>query len=323
MGRKKKGAERVEKLTEMINEELGTAEVTNFYSDMDNNALAQIKQNCEEEVASPLCGEWSPKAIGDEPMEKYLDELVSGVTPLETPLLKNGEGGCEGITENDGEAVPMMHEPKWTDYVMKQFVQGELVNGHPTAAGLRRVAELLLGTIKKSRVQIIQSPSDGNGMCAVAEYTVEIDCVLDSYGSEPRVFTAAADAHPGNTDEKFAIYPTALAETRAKGRAFREALRLSKCAAEEMYAVPEDEGEAEGKISKSQISFLDMLAARLGLDAWGFVNMGKTKYAKISDVPYETAQKMAKTLSDWQRQPEKIPEQLRGGYADDWSEKHR
>ena len=329
MGRKKKGAAMPEKVMEMVNQELKDLcgpdgqtyvieteqelntpkEETHFFSDMDN-AL--------ENIARRKAAQAQEESVAEEPMEQYLNDLVAGqITPCndfdgEPTSLPDGRDETE-------EPIPAMSSPEWTEYVMSKFVDGEIVNSHPTASGLRRVTELLLGPIVRSSVKIVQTPNQDNGMHAVAEYTVGIQ-----YDFEVREFTAAADANLLNTDAKFSIYPTALAETRAKGRAFREALRLSKCAAEEVYVVPEDEDEKAGRITASQISFLDMLASpqRLNVDVWSLIN-SKKRYEKLSDISYTDAQKMCKRLSDLQRTPQEIPEFARGKYKENWAEAHK
>ena len=62
----------------------------------------------------------------------------------------------EGIKEDEymeqqEDLMPAYGSEDWNEYVMSKFENGELFDGNPTCAGLRRVAEELLGTIVVSR----------------------------------------------------------------------------------------------------------------------------------------------------------------------------
>ena len=52
--------------------------------------------------------------------------------------------------------IPDMLSPEWNDYVMKFFTDKELIDGNPLTAGLRRVAEMLIGEIISSRPVDVQ-----------------------------------------------------------------------------------------------------------------------------------------------------------------------
>ena len=69
------------------------------------------------------------------------------------------------------KTIPDYLSPEWDAYVMEQFAPHELMDGHPNAAGLRRVAELLLGPIIESGpTQVF--PSEGNGPTRAPLYLV-------------------------------------------------------------------------------------------------------------------------------------------------------
>jgi len=79
-----------------------------------------------------------------------------------------------------------------------------------------------------------------------------------------KTFTGLADASPDNCTDEFGRFPVAMAETRAKGRAFRAALRLRRVvAAEEVAGMPLD-GESldEQAIQVGQVNIISMLAER-------------------------------------------------------------
>ena len=58
--------------------------------------------------------------------------------------------------------APDYLSPEWDAYVMSQFEPNELIDGYPNVAGLRRVAELLLGPILESGPSQV-FPVVGNG----------------------------------------------------------------------------------------------------------------------------------------------------------------
>lgn len=263
------------------------------------------------------------RQLAEDPAEALLDQIQieepqSGLL-LDFPLPEKND--IEGPQE---DVRPLMSEPEWSDYVMKHFTPDELVNGHPKVDGLRRVTELLLGPVVQGMVRVIEGPKQINNWTAVCEYTVTIESVYESDYGKIRVFNSAADAGPHNSDKQFSKFPTALAETRARGRAYREALRLNKCAAEELVKVPVDEAEERGVISKGQTTFIDMMCQRMNLDAIGFINYWikekvKKKYDRIRDIESVHVSNMNEQLSNWQRNIEEVPEGL-FGYKSGWNE---
>jgi hypothetical protein len=65
--------------------------------------------------------------------------------------------------EKERDNIPSYGSQEWHDYIMSKFETKELIDGNPTCAGLRRVAEDVLGSIVISRpVQIFPS-LDPNG----------------------------------------------------------------------------------------------------------------------------------------------------------------
>src|SRR6185503_15971700 len=73
--------------------------------------------------------------------------------------------------------------------------------------------------------ELVQVPTKGNGMVAIA--TAE---VTTSKG----VFTAIGDADPENVGRKIAPHIIRMAETRAKGRALRDAVNIGVVCLDEL-----------------------------------------------------------------------------------------
>tara|TARA_R100000005_G_C4990625_1_gene198081 strand:- start:575 stop:1342 length:768 start_codon:yes stop_codon:yes gene_type:complete len=240
----------------------------------------------------------------------------------------------EGIKEDEymeqqEDLMPAYGSEDWNEYVMSKFENGELFDGNPTCAGLRRVAEELLGTIVVSRPSQVfpATESDGPGRA-----TVVFEVVIDWMDSgQMRTFADVADVWHGNTDDLFCAHPAATASTRAEGRALRKALKVKCLAAEELtrkkdvesivrqtVQTPTDgEWKEEDAISTPQINFVDAKCKQLNIDVMGFVNSGTDSYETIKDVSKKTASKMLGVLNEYQNKSKDIPENILG-YDTNW-----
>lgn len=218
------------------------------------------------------------------------------------------------------KTIPSYLSPEWHDYVMTFFSQNELMDGNPTTAGLRRVAELLLGEIVSSKpIETFPVKENGPGRATVV-YEVQFDWKLVpgdvSAGSTGKIRTYAdvADVWHGNTDGLFCGYAPATASTRAEGRALRKALKLRGVAAEEICKhdvakiVAEETVE---KISNEQVSFIDSKCKKLDINVVAFINSGEKQYRSIYDVTRDTAAKMIKKLTELTNDKTKIDESIK------------
>jgi len=79
--------------------------------------------------------------------------------------------------------------------------------------------------LKKIETVLVQLPTEENGMVAVATAKVE---------TEKGIFTATADATLANANRRMHRFLTALAETRAKARALRDAVNIGIVSLEEI-----------------------------------------------------------------------------------------
>jgi|TARA_Y100000004_G_scaffold80497_1_gene90488 hypothetical protein len=233
----------------------------------------------------------------------------------------------EGSNESNR---PSMFSDEWNEYVMAHFHSNELIDGNPICAGLRRVAELLLGDIVESGPEQVFPATDG---LAPDRATVVFKVVFDWMNTgQVRTFKEVADVWHGNTDDLFCAHPVATASTRAEGRALRKALKIRCLAAEELAkkdivnivqesvkkAPTSGDYEADRQISSQQIQFIDNKCSTLDIDAFGFINMGEHTYSTISEVTKDCAKKMVKALNAYQQGTE-IPEKIKG-YKANWRE---
>jgi len=226
------------------------------------------------------------------------------------------------------EERPSMFSDDWTGYVMAHFKSNEMIDGNPICAGLRRVAELLLGDIIESGPEQVFPATDNNGP---GRATVLFKVVFDWMNEGNfRTFKEVADVWHGNTDDLFCAHPVATASTRAEGRALRKALKLRCLAAEELAkkdivgivqkAVKQEptsgEYESSKKISSQQVHFIDNRCNQLDIDVIAFINIGEGDYPNINNVNKDSAKKMIKVLNNYQNGGE-IPNKIKG-YKIDW-----
>ena len=234
--------------------------------------------------------------------------------------------------ELNEDLMPAYGSEEWHDFVMSKFHANELFDGNPVCAGLRRVAEELLGTIVVSRPSQVWPATDNDGP---GRATVVFEVVIDWMNSgQLRTYSDVADVWHGNTDDLFCAHPVATASTRAEGRALRKALKVKCLAAEELakkdvasivrQSVQQNqstdgEWKEDDSITPFQISFIDRkcVTEQLNIDVMKFINMGESSYESIEDVSKKTATKMLGVLNKYQTDTKSIPEDI-VGYNPSW-----
>lgn len=91
-------------------------------------------------------------------------------------------------------------------------------------------------------------------------YNLIVHVVVEVKFSDGTVWCGSADAHSGNS-KKFKHHPTALAETRALGRAYRRALGIHQVTYEEISDVSEE--EMTGEATSQQVKLIEKLVKKL------------------------------------------------------------
>ena len=280
------------------------------------------------ELREILTGHGVPNTVTDILKKKELIKLHKEVTVLDEVNLDEDfevieEEAFEKTYESNIDPdAPDYNSTEWSDYVMTKFDKSELIDGNPICAGLRRVAELMLGTIiERGPDQVFPSTDPSKPGRATVLYKVVFDWMNTGY---IKTYKEVADVWHGNTDDLFCAHPVATASTRAEGRALRKALKIRALAAEELakkdivgiVQATTADWNPEDTISNQQVTFINNKCKQLDIDVRKFVNMGSTHYESINDVTRNTAQKMLRQLNDYQ-QKGSIPEQIQG-YESDW-----
>ena len=272
--------------------------------------------------------------------QDLIDTLEVYMNKIETPesvgvfddefFESEGQDGFMGSAGDDAIQIednsPTIGSDDWHDYVMSHFKSNELIDGNPTCAGLRRVAEILLGEIMFSGPTQIFPATDANGPGrATVVFTVEFNWMNSGMSKS---FAEVADVWHGNTDDLFCAHPAATASTRAEGRALRKALKVRVLAAEELAKKDivnvvqqsistSGEYNPDDRISPQQITFIDNKCKQLDVNVVEFINIGAENYRSINDVKRESGKKMIRVLNEYQNQTTSIPEHILS-YQEDW-----
>ena len=224
----------------------------------------------------------------------------------------------EVVLDDEGPQVhiPAPFEPEWDDYVLSHFQPNEFFNNNPTVDGLRRVAEKLVGPIMQSNTQVSSAPSITNPYA-----TVIVEIAFSTEEGLKR-FSGAADASDNNVNPPYNKFLTAMAETRAEGRALRRALKLKVVAAEELIDIPEQPvvapvADKTDLITANQINFLDMICRRTNINMQKLVNKQHPSVNNINMLTHTESLEVQKVLSSYQQSINTIPAELLG-YTADW-----
>lgn len=189
-------------------------------------------------------------------------------TPSKTTEIKLKVSSLDGESNSTPPALsnpPVPSDAGWTQYALSLFQDDEMDGEHPRLEGLRRIAELLLGEVLEEKCELISAPTMENNERACAKCTLIF--------ADGKIFEALADACPSNCQKEFAMYPVAMADTRAKGRAYRTALRLKRIvAAEEIGVSTEEEKDINRNAATGQLTAIRLLSDRLGVSIKKLLN---------------------------------------------------
>lgn len=245
---------------------------------------------------------------------------------FETMELQTPENTDTSVREVIEGEHPSMLSPEWHEYVISLFDERELIDGNPLVAGLRRVAELVLGPIVSSgptQVFPVQE-SDHHGRATVV-FTVEFASGIS--------YSEVADCWEGNTDDMFCAYAVATASTRAEGRALRKALKIKGVAAEEITqkntaeivrsashksssSSSDGDFNEDSRMSDAQYNFIDVKCRQLNVSGSDLFKQ-IFKVDSNRKVSKKVASDIIDKLNEYQRDKSLIPEDLLG-YNEEW-----
>lgn len=255
-------------------------------------------------------------------MSKVADDIFEDMEKVELESPSNADVSVKDKIVLDH---PSRTSPEWNDYVLSLFEDNELFGGRPLCAGLRRVAELVLGPIASSRPTQVFPPSRGD---EIGRSTVVWEVVFQ----DGRLFSDVADCWEGNTDDTFCVFSTATAATRAEGRALRKALGIKTVAAEEMTTKntagvvkeisskrntsTEGEYDDSQRMTDPQANFIDVKAKQLDINVAEFF---KSVFELNVNRKIDKRQASAaiERLNEYQQDKSLIPDSILS-YQTDW-----
>lgn len=230
-------------------------------------------------------------------------------------------------SNSEKDVVPSMLSPEWHDYAMQFFTDKELIDGNPLTAGLRRVAELLIGEIVFSGPIKVDRIETGDPIGKTTVMYQVVFSVTNKQGNKAsKTYVDVADVWAGNTDDMFAVHAPATASTKAEGRALRKALKLRVVAAEELCKkdvsqfLSQQSNQMDERIKPEQIKYIDINCKKLNIDVVKFINSGEKTYSSIYEIKRETAAKMVDLINKIKRGEQEVNKNLQG-YSEDWNQK--
>lgn len=270
----------------------------------------------------------------EKPKDEKLDVLVSDISTDEKTLEKEAENFLNSMEEDDSTALlsseepqdlPAYDSPAWHDYIMTLFEDNELLDGHPTCDGCRRVLERAVGPIISTQIKSFVSPTRDNGGTATVCVRIDINVDNENHPLNGKFVSCEeiADVNRSNCDDPYYKYPTATASSRAESRALRKLLRLKTITADEKSEIAEDQ-EIETpweiddtRITDTQINGIDIICRRENINVKEFINSGKNNYKNIYEIKSSTARNM---LAQLNRINKGSTKNNFGPYENDWRE---
>lgn len=200
--------------------------------------------------------------------------------------------------------------PKWSESILNNLADDEKDQGYPKSDGLRRLVEDFICPIKSIDTVVIQTPREDNNWTS----TVKTIIYLEN-GSQ---YSAVADAVRQYCPKPYDQHLSAIAETRAEGRAYRKILRLKNTATHEEISGETEAGSSQ-LINQNQKNLIDILCQRLDIHPKKLFDyqFKENKLDDISKYTHYQAAEMGALLSNYQSDIKLIPVEIQG-YDASW-----
>ena len=216
------------------------------------------------------------------------------------------------------EGTPSDYDLEWSEYLLDQLADHELINGAPTVDGLRRITEKCFGEIVESQSTIVEAPRSDNGLRCTICHTLTI---IKHRSMRTIRIDGCVDVLYGKTPHPFKDHLVATADTRAEGKALRRALKIRVITAEELQSENEEEVLiSEEGINDQQILAINQLCKRLDVNVESLVSSKCSNAEKINDINNLEARLIISQLSGFQRKPSDIEEENVSGYDENWKD---
>ena len=220
----------------------------------------------------------------------------------------------ENIQLEDKPRRPHEYDPGWSEYILDNMSDSELIQGAPTVDGLRRATEKCFGEILQSKSEIVEVPTRQNNKC-----TIKHSLTIRKYSTDSIIeVDGCVDVLYDKIPYPFNTHLVATADTRAEGKALRRALKIRVVTAEELQNQDEDDVMAsEEGMNDQQILALNQMCKRLNISVVKFVKSQYNEVKVINDVSNMEARDLIGQLSGFQRKPKAIEKKIKGN-DDNW-----
>ncbi len=285
--------------------------------------LLEFLNEENEQIEEETKGEEAIEALDEVNVQEdtcvdAVDTPSSDDTKTANPSVEISDSNAVEETEEDKQDEEMDSSHKgWTQYVLGKLQSDEMEGKNPRVEGLRRVAEEVIGEIIEEGCNLADPPNIDNEMRACVKAWVVF---RDECGTVKR-FEALADAYHGNCTSDFVLYVVAMADTRAKGRCYRNALKLKRVlAAEEVDpAMAACQGEDNKQpIAPTQITGIRVVSERLGISIEKHLvvlgiecSLDKNQELDLGSLNKGSAKKVLLQLNKYNMSRDEIPDEIK------------
>lgn len=158
----------------------------------------------------------------------------------------------------------------------------------PRLCGLQRLAHSNRGGVKHVLVGDPQFVVGQNSTLAMAR--------IEYHFYDGSIFSGMADASSLAHKEPYSLHLVALSESKAEARALRRAFNISAVSAEEIGSAP-IAGVDNGPIEDAQISGINMLRKRKGLNEQEALDLIKSAAGSVRELDAEKGRELMKSLN--------------------------
>ena len=245
-----------------------------------------------------------PDSVDEDKIDQEIEQIFSDA---------NIEHETDTPSVAQPSTSPDMTSPDWQEFALSHLKENEKINGHPKADSLRRLIELLIGKIISIDTEVVQCPDLSNQGRATVVSRIEVD----TGGYHTLKAAGSADVCPANTDQVFAKFPVATAETRAEGRAYRKLLRFVNVVTAEELVDESQICDPYDQIDQAQLIMIDTMCstAKLNINVEKFLELHDVKVENLNKLSKSKALNLCKTINSYQETG--VPENL-VGYNPNW-----
>lgn len=228
---------------------------------------------------------------------------LSGEKNLVDSMVENVDDSS--VINAEENSVPAMSSPEWNSYVLSHLQDDEKDDRGtgvvPKTDGLGRLVRLLIGDIIRSEPQVITC---NENYCVVVHH---LGILPFDDTTKLLEYAGIGDAGQNNSDPPYNKFLPQVAHTRARGRAYKDALGLKNINTSEEYS---EIAEKDVLITSTQQAGFKNICKSLKIDILKFINLNGSNYKSLEDVPKLEATRMLAKLQEYKRGDDQIREDI-------------